>query len=180
MASTSMEPKPGLGWLDSATQSRMDRAIARERSLSAVLMTYIVSGLIFMLLPGTFLGVWNLVSISCSPCCWGPVAYYWDCSCNCVRASGGLCAEIRLRSRIPSIRSISSFWPGDFWCRSFGASAHAGSRFSWDCAPRVSASYLRRLSWILWASPRRFSRLCRSRQFYFRWRHLLRVGFALL
>jgi hypothetical protein len=42
----------------------MDRAIARERSLSAVLMTYIVSGLIFMLLPGTFLGVWNLVSIS--------------------------------------------------------------------------------------------------------------------
>ncbi|MGH9739025.1 MAG: NnrS family protein [Candidatus Acidiferrales bacterium] len=42
----------------------MDRAIAREQSLSRLLMTYIVSGLIFMLLPGTFLGVWNLIKIS--------------------------------------------------------------------------------------------------------------------
>lgn len=42
----------------------MDRAIARERSLSLLLMTFIVTGVIFMLLPGTFLGVWNLVNIS--------------------------------------------------------------------------------------------------------------------
>jgi hypothetical protein len=42
----------------------MHRAIAREQSLSRLLMTYIVTGLIFMLLPGTFLGVWNLVKIS--------------------------------------------------------------------------------------------------------------------
>lgn len=42
----------------------MDRAIARERSLSRLLMTYIVTGVIFMLLPGTFLGVWNLIKIS--------------------------------------------------------------------------------------------------------------------
>lgn len=64
MASTTVELKSRPGWLDSATQSLMDRAITREKSLSAVLMTYIVSGLIFMLLPGTFLGVWNLLSIS--------------------------------------------------------------------------------------------------------------------
>lgn len=50
--------------LDKETQSLMDRAIAREKALSVVLMTYIVSGLVFMLLPGTFLGVWNLISIS--------------------------------------------------------------------------------------------------------------------
>lgn len=42
----------------------MDRAIAREQSLSHLLMTYIVTGLVFMLLPGTFLGVWNLIKIS--------------------------------------------------------------------------------------------------------------------
>ena len=31
-------------------------------ALSAMLMTYILTGLLFMLLPGTFLGVWNLLS----------------------------------------------------------------------------------------------------------------------
>lgn len=51
-------------WLDEETRSKMDRAIGREKALSAMLMTYILTGLVFMLLPGTFLGVWNLVSIS--------------------------------------------------------------------------------------------------------------------
>src|SRR4051812_2228612 len=36
----------------------------QESSLKAVVLTFIVTGLLFMLLPGTFLGVWNLVSIS--------------------------------------------------------------------------------------------------------------------
>ena len=36
----------------------------RERSLSRLLMLYISTGLVFMLLPGTFLGVWNLLAIS--------------------------------------------------------------------------------------------------------------------
>jgi hypothetical protein len=35
-----------------------------ERKLERVLAAYILSGLLFMLLPGTFLGVWNLLSIS--------------------------------------------------------------------------------------------------------------------
>jgi uncharacterized protein involved in response to NO len=39
-------------------------AMVREQSLSRLLVTYIVTGLVFMLLPGTFLGVWNLISIS--------------------------------------------------------------------------------------------------------------------
>lgn len=39
-------------------------AMARERRLSRLLVTYILTGLAFMLLPGTFLGVWNLISIS--------------------------------------------------------------------------------------------------------------------
>ena len=37
---------------------------AREMKLSRLLMLYIGTGLGFMLLPGTFLGVWNLISIS--------------------------------------------------------------------------------------------------------------------
>ncbi len=41
-----------------------DQGIAWERQLQRVLMMYIVTGLFFMLLPGTFLGVWNLISIS--------------------------------------------------------------------------------------------------------------------
>jgi uncharacterized protein involved in response to NO len=60
MAEIATKPK----WLDDKTQSLMDRTIAREKALSAMLMTYIITGLLFMLLPGTFLGVWNLISIS--------------------------------------------------------------------------------------------------------------------
>jgi uncharacterized protein involved in response to NO len=64
-----MSDSPTVGglkpvWLDDKTKSIMDRAIAREQALSRLLMTYIVAGLIFMLLPGTFLGVWNLIKIS--------------------------------------------------------------------------------------------------------------------
>ncbi len=42
----------------------MEIARTREASLSRLLMAYISSGLVFMLLPGTFLGVWNLFQIS--------------------------------------------------------------------------------------------------------------------
>lgn len=42
----------------------MEAARAREASLSRLLMAYISSGLFFMLIPGTFLGVWNLLQIS--------------------------------------------------------------------------------------------------------------------
>ena len=41
-----------------------DITAARESSLSRLLMLYISTGLVFMLLPGTFLGVWNLMAIS--------------------------------------------------------------------------------------------------------------------
>ena len=41
-----------------------ERTKAREIQLSRLLIFYITGGLLFMLLPGTFLGVWNLVFIS--------------------------------------------------------------------------------------------------------------------
>ncbi len=37
---------------------------AREEGAQRLLMVYAITGLFFMLLPGTFLGVWNLISIS--------------------------------------------------------------------------------------------------------------------
>ena len=43
--------------------SRSD-IVTREVSLQRLLTAYILAGLLFMLLPGTFLGVWNLLSIS--------------------------------------------------------------------------------------------------------------------
>jgi len=41
-----------------------ERTRAREIQLCRLLVFYISGGLLFMLLPGTFLGGWNLVSIS--------------------------------------------------------------------------------------------------------------------
>ena len=41
-----------------------DTIRAREQSLSKLLMAFITTGLVFMLFPGTFLGVWNLLQIS--------------------------------------------------------------------------------------------------------------------
>src|SRR5579871_1444699 len=41
-----------------------DRASLRDRELQHLLTAYVITGLFFMLLPGTFLGVWNLISIS--------------------------------------------------------------------------------------------------------------------
>jgi hypothetical protein len=40
-----------------------ERTRAREIQLSRLLIFYISGGLLFVLLPGTFLGVWNLISI---------------------------------------------------------------------------------------------------------------------
>jgi hypothetical protein len=39
-------------------------ARVREEALSRLLMAFVATGLIFMLFPGTFLGVWNLLQIS--------------------------------------------------------------------------------------------------------------------
>lgn len=36
----------------------------REKGAQRLIIVYVVSGLFFMLLPGTFLGVWNLISLS--------------------------------------------------------------------------------------------------------------------
>jgi len=38
--------------------------IAGERHSQRLVIAFVISGMLFMLLPGTFLGVWNLLSIS--------------------------------------------------------------------------------------------------------------------
>ena len=46
------------------TSEQIARTNAREVQLSRLLVFFISGGLLFMLLPGTFLGVWNLIFIS--------------------------------------------------------------------------------------------------------------------
>ena len=55
---------PRVQQADLTAEQVFERTKVRELRLSRLLMFYISGGLLFMLLPGTFLGVWNLISIS--------------------------------------------------------------------------------------------------------------------
>ncbi|HXR97719.1 MAG TPA: hypothetical protein VN709_07735 [Terriglobales bacterium] len=46
------------------TRTMADGKVEREHALQQALTAWIITGLFFMLLPGTFLGVWNLIGIS--------------------------------------------------------------------------------------------------------------------
>ncbi len=48
----------------SAEPSTSQQIVERESKLQTLVTVYITTGLVFLLLPGTFLGVWNLLSIS--------------------------------------------------------------------------------------------------------------------
>src|SRR5581483_6996963 len=48
----------------SRARESLEVTAARELRLSQLLIAYVATGLFFMLLPGTFLGVWNLLAIS--------------------------------------------------------------------------------------------------------------------
>lgn len=49
---------------EAARDVKVQSAIERERGAQRLVAAFILTGLAFMLLPGTFLGVWNLISIS--------------------------------------------------------------------------------------------------------------------
>ena len=46
------------------TANRTFDPVQTEIALQKLVAVYVVTGLVFLVLPGTFLGVWNLVSIS--------------------------------------------------------------------------------------------------------------------
>ena len=46
------------------TRPAVDESVAREIALQKLVTAFICTGLVFLLLPGTFLGVWNLIAIS--------------------------------------------------------------------------------------------------------------------
>ncbi|MGB6191883.1 MAG: NnrS family protein [Terracidiphilus sp.] len=50
--------------INPATESENGARIAGERRSQRLVTAFVISGLAFMLLPGTFLGVWNLLDIS--------------------------------------------------------------------------------------------------------------------
>ena len=47
-----------------SSENAQPNPVVHEIQLQRAVLAFIVSGLLFMLLPGTFLGVWNLISIS--------------------------------------------------------------------------------------------------------------------
>src|SRR5690242_3724349 len=47
-----------------AAKPRAQDAVAREKALQKLVIAFIAAGLAFLMLPGTFLGVWNLIAIS--------------------------------------------------------------------------------------------------------------------
>jgi hypothetical protein len=53
-----------LNTISPAPAGGAQSAIARERGAQKLITAFVLTGLGFMLLPGTFLGVWNLISIS--------------------------------------------------------------------------------------------------------------------
>ena len=50
--------------MNSLNALQSDPRIIGERQSQQLLIAFLISGLVFMLLPGTFLGVWNLIGIS--------------------------------------------------------------------------------------------------------------------
>ncbi len=50
--------------LPNTAEEIFNMARTRELAMSRLLMAYVTTGLIFMLFPGTLLGVWNLLQIS--------------------------------------------------------------------------------------------------------------------
>jgi hypothetical protein len=65
MSPTEMTVAPSAASVRQTPQAQTMAAIReREEALSRLLMAFVTSGLFFMLFPGTFLGVWNLLQIS--------------------------------------------------------------------------------------------------------------------
>ncbi|HKV42446.1 MAG TPA: NnrS family protein [Blastocatellia bacterium] len=66
IASVATDVVPGTASTSSSGvwQNQAAASAAREVALSRMLAAYIIIGMIFMMLPGTFMGVWNLLSIS--------------------------------------------------------------------------------------------------------------------
>jgi len=55
---------PAAGHQEPQIENLADHMRLREASASRLLLAFVCSGLVYMLLPGTFLGVWNLLKIA--------------------------------------------------------------------------------------------------------------------
>ncbi|MBZ5683425.1 MAG: hypothetical protein LAP86_00190 [Acidobacteriia bacterium] len=90
---------------------------ARERALSRMLMLYISTGVAFMLLPGTFLGVWNLLTIS-SHRAGNSVSPAWIQAHGHAQIFGWIGSFILGIGfySIPKLRRMGSFALAPVWC----------------------------------------------------------------
>ncbi len=90
---------------------------ARERALSRMLMLYISTGVLFMLLPGTFLGVWNLLTISSHRAA-NSVSPAWIQAHGHAQIFGWIGSFILGIGfySIPKLRRLGSFALAPVWC----------------------------------------------------------------
>ena len=90
---------------------------ARERALSRMLMLYIGTGVLFMLLPGTFLGVWNLLTISSHRAA-NSVSPAWIQAHGHAQIFGWIGSFILGIGfySIPKLRRLGSFALAPVWC----------------------------------------------------------------
>ena len=90
---------------------------ARERALSRMLMLYIITGVVFMLLPGTFLGVWNLLTISSHRAA-NSVSPAWIQAHGHAQIFGWIGSFILGIGfySIPKLRRLGSFALAPVWC----------------------------------------------------------------
>jgi uncharacterized protein involved in response to NO len=89
----------------------------RETALSRMLMLYIATGLMFMLLPGTFLGVWNLFAISSHRAA-NTVSAAWVQAHGHAQIFGWIGSFILGIGfySIPKLRRMGSFALAPVWC----------------------------------------------------------------
>jgi len=112
-------------------------AAARETALSRLLMVYVATGLTFMLLPGTFLGMWNLFAISSHRAA-NTVSPAWIQAHGHAQIFGWIGSFILGIGfySIPKLRRMGSFALAPVWCAwalwTLGVAARwVGSVYPW-------------------------------------------------
>jgi len=110
---TPMEPWKGRKM---SPMQIFDVANRRERALAKLLIAYISTGIVFMLLPGTFLGVWNLISIS-SRCASEGISPAWIQAHGHAQVFGWIGSFILGIGfySIPKLRRLEPFAIGNAW-----------------------------------------------------------------
>ena len=130
-------------------------SIAREQQLIRLLMAYLITGLLFMVLPGTFLGVWSLFAISNAQSATSVPAAWIQAHGHAQLFGwiGSFILGIGFYS-IPNLRRVSAW---SFWAGSPGPSGQPGSRYAGSqtfiyCSGEYCCHCQQCFKFLLWCS----------------------------